>query len=161
MGNSQFTVGFGEFWTLFSGRFFSSYSAIGAWYHEFKEGFNWTDIEGNVNYGLCDESAVAGAASVLSLKKKREKLCCGIIKGSWVIWIISISLSSPTTTWNRVKFCDQVISARGIRESPFPIVSDCLGLRCPPFACLAAIRSLVSFVPNTCFILRKCRTVER
>jgi hypothetical protein len=53
-------------------RFLQICSAIGVWDHEFKEGCNWMDIEGNMNYGRCDESAgIRGRVSAESEKKEK------------------------------------------------------------------------------------------
>ena len=63
-----------EFRTLFLGRFLAGCSAVADPCCEFKAGCCRMDIEGDmINYGRCDESAqLAGAASGLSLKKKKS-----------------------------------------------------------------------------------------
>ena len=63
-----------EFRTLFLGRFLAGCAAVADPCCVFKAGCSRMDIEGDINYGRCDDESaqLAGAAQDLSSKKKKS-----------------------------------------------------------------------------------------
>ena len=99
------------------------------------------DIEGDMQYG----GWISGAACTeLSLKKKETKAVLRYIKGGRVIRNDSLPVFPQPPPSNRLGQTHRLhesraVNTRGICESPFHIVSDYFGLRCP-FACLSATK---------------------
>ena len=90
---------------------------------------------------------IAGAASGLSLKKKKKAVLRLYIRQSSHLKSFVIPFLPPTTTWNRADPLTKSFSEASVSHS-FILYLIALAYVAPPFACLSAIRSLVSFVSN-------------